>query len=246
MNEDMPVVRSMGNSVDESTVTQPSHRVLVVDDDVPLGKFLNRELSHQSFSVTVLTEGEGACEELQRGYDVVILDLNLPGIDGVSVLKKMRASDPRLPILVLTARKRTDEMVQVLEQGADDYLIKPFSLLELRARLNSLLRRNATIAPRPKQVAELVLQPEGRRVLRNGRTIDLTPREFAILECLIAHAGQPVSRSTLMEEVWKIPLDPSTNVVDVYMKYLRDKIDDPGEPKLIRTVRGVGYILSYV
>jgi DNA-binding response OmpR family regulator len=221
------------------------HTILIVDDDVALGKFLSRELKLKSFAVQVLNDGEEACCELVRGnYDLVILDLNLPKMDGVAVLKQMRHSHPRTPILVLTARNRTEDLVLVLEQGADDCLIKPFSFLELSARMNRLLRRHSSAAPDATHVADLTLNRDERRVSRGGRRIDLTPREFAILECLMANIGKPVSRMTLMREVWNIPFDPSTNIVDVYMKYLRDKINDAGEAKLIRTVRGVGYVLS--
>jgi DNA-binding response OmpR family regulator len=220
--------------------------ILIVDDDVALGKFLSRELKLKSFSVKVHNDGEEACQELIRGtYDLVILDLNLPKMDGLAVLQQMRLSHPRTPILVLTARNRTEDLVLVLERGADDCLIKPFSLLELRARINNLLRRHATTKADVPRVADLVLNRDERRVSRGGRQIDLTPREFSILECLMANIGKPVSRMTLMNEVWNIPFDPSTNIVDVYMKYLRDKIDDAGEAKLIRTVRGVGYVLSH-
>lgn len=225
----------------------PKFKVLIVDDDVPLGKFLSRELKVNAFAATVCTSGEAGCKELNEGcYDLVILDLNLPEMDGIAVLGRMREANGRIPILVLTARSQTEELVQVLERGADDYLVKPFSLLELSARMKSLLRRHSSIAPDANRVANLIVNREERRVSRGSRTIDLTPREFSILECLMANVGKPVSRTTLMREVWNIPLDPSTNIVDVYMKYLRDKIDDEGEAKLIRTVRGVGYVLGHV
>jgi DNA-binding response OmpR family regulator len=223
-----------------------SHNVLIVDDDVALGKFLSRELKLKSFRVQVYSDGGEACRELVRGtYDLVILDLNLPTMDGIAVLKQMRISHPRIPILILTARNRTQDLVLVLEHGADDCLVKPFSLLELGARINNLLRRHSTITADSAHVADLILNRDERRVSRGGRLIDLTPREFSILECLLANIGKPVSRATLMREVWNIPFDPSTNIVDVYMKYLRDKINDVGEARLIRTVRGIGYVLSH-
>jgi len=223
-----------------------THNVLIVDDDVALGKFLSRELKLKSFGVQVYSDGEAACSELICGsYDLVILDLNLPKMDGIAVLKQMRLSHPRTPILVLTARNRIEDLVLVLEQGADDCLMKPFSFLELSARMKNLLRRHSAITSDATHVADLVLNRDERRVSRGGRRIDLTPREFSILECLMANIGKPVSRMTLMREVWNIPFDPSTNIVDVYMKYLRDKINDAGEAKLIRTVRGIGYVLSH-
>jgi DNA-binding response OmpR family regulator len=222
----------------------PSARILVVEDDVPLGKFLNRTLTLKLFSVEVALDGEAAWEALQTTlYDLVILDLNLPRIDGMVLLKQVRQSQPGLRILVLTARNRTEDLVSALEQGADDCLIKPFSFLELLARVRGLLRRDAGPSVSSSRVGNLTINREEHRVLRGERTIDLTPREFAILECLMDNAGKAVSRITLMREVWNAPYDPTTNIVDVYMKYLRDKIDNEGEVKLLRTVRGVGYVL---
>jgi DNA-binding response OmpR family regulator len=224
----------------------PRHRVLIVDDDVALGKFLTRELKLKAFAVKVECDGEEACRELIRGsYDLVILDLNLPRMDGIAVMKQMRLTHPRIPILILSARNRSEDLVHVLEQGADDCLVKPFSFIELRARMKNLLRRHSAAAPDSTRVADLVLNREERRVTRAGRRIDLTPREFAILEYMMENVGKPVSRMALMREVWNIPFDPSTNIVDVYMKYLRDKLNEKGEVKLIRTVRGVGYVLSH-
>jgi DNA-binding response OmpR family regulator len=194
-------------------------RILIVEDDVSLGKFLSRALKLKSFSV------------------------NLPGIDGMVLLKQVRIAHPDLRILVLTARNRTEDMVSALEQGADDCLIKPFSFLELLARIRGLLRRESAPATTVSRIADLSIDREQHRVMRGERIIDLTPREFAILECLMNNAGKPVSRLTLMREVWNIPMDPSTNIVDVYMKYLRDKIDTEGEARLIRTIRGVGYVI---
>jgi DNA-binding response OmpR family regulator len=219
--------------------------VLIVDDDLALGKFLSRELKLKAFAVKVESDGMDACHELIRGsYDLVILDLNLPRMDGIEVMKQMRLSHPRIPILVLTARNRTEDLVHVLEQGADDCLVKPFSFIELRARMKNLLRRHSSLPPNATRVADLTLNRDERRVSRGNRSIELTPREFAILEYLMENVGKPVSRMVLMREVWNIPFDPSTNIVDVYMKYLRDKLNEAGEPKLIRTVRGVGYVLS--
>jgi DNA-binding response OmpR family regulator len=182
-------------------------------------------------------------ELLRAGpYDLLILDRNLPGMDGLDLLQQARALHPNMPVLVLTARNSKADMVQALERGADDCLVKPFSFEELQARLRSLLRRKAALTETRKGVEELVLRNEDRSALRGSRKIDLTPREFALLEHLMKNAGKPVSRTTLMQEVWNAPFDPTTNVVDVYMKYLRDKIDQNEEHKLIRTVRGVGYV----
>lgn len=221
-------------------------RILVVEDDRSLGKFLSRELTLKRFSVQLCNDGEAACEELRRSIpDLVILDLNLPGMDGMTFLEQVRMSQARLPILVLTARNRTEDLVVALERGADDYLIKPFSLLELLARSKGLLRRNSVSeAKSSSMVGDLTINRDEHWVLRGKRRIDLTPREFAILEYLMNNVGKAITREKLMREVWNIPYDPTTNIVDVYMKYLRDKVDLDGEVKLIRTVRGVGYVLG--
>jgi DNA-binding response OmpR family regulator len=225
--------------------TSAISKILIVDDDIALGKFLSRELKRSHFFVDVHHNGEAACDDLQKSaHDLVILDLNLPKMDGIAVMKQVRLTRPRLPILVLTARNRTEDVVQALEQGADDCLIKPFSYQELLARVRVLLRRNSAPAVSSSNVGNLTINREEHRVLRGERRIDLTAREFDLLEYLVNNVGKAVSRKTLMQEVWNIPYDSSTNIVDVYMKYLRDKVDLEGEAKLIRTVRGVGYVLS--
>jgi DNA-binding response OmpR family regulator len=234
---------------DSTLKTEPTstgQRILVVDDDVALGKFLSRELKRRHYSVEIRQDGEAARDDIQGStYDLVILDLNLPKMDGMAVLKQVRVSQPRLPILVLTARNHTQDLVAALEQGADDCLIKPFSFLELLARVRGLLRRNSSAPVSSSKVGDLTMNREEHWVLRGDRRIDLTAREFALLEYLMNNAGKAVSRSTIMQEVWNTTFDSTTNIVDVYMKYLRDKIDIAGEVKLIRTVRGVGYVLSY-
>jgi DNA-binding response OmpR family regulator len=221
-------------------------RILIIEDDVPLSKFLCRELMLMRFSVYPSQNSESACEQLRLSYyDLVLLDLNLSETDGIALLERVRAIRPRCPIMVLTARTNPEDRVRALDHGADDCLIKPFSFQELQARMRSLLRRNL-IAPTmtvPNQVGELILNRDEYRVIRGTRRIELTPREFGLLECLVTNIGKPVSRMVFLKEVWNIALETSSNIVDVYMKYLRDKIDIEGEPKLIRTVRGVGYEL---
>jgi len=220
-------------------------RIMVVEDDVPLAGFLARELQSEGFVVDMVHDGEAALTALLDGrrYDLLILDLNLPKLDGIKLLERVKPAQPRLPMMVLTARSRVEDKVRSLQSGADDCLTKPFSFRELSARVQALLRRNSGFISNTSKVGDLTLHREERRVERNGRRIDLTPREFAILEFMMRSPGRPVSRATLLEEVWNMPPDPSTNIVDVYMKYVRDKVDRPGETKLTHTVRGVGYEL---
>jgi two-component system copper resistance phosphate regulon response regulator CusR len=220
-------------------------RILIVEDDVSLAGFVGGELQAENFVVEMVHDGEEALATLQgeQRYDLLILDLNLPKLDGISLLQRVKPTNPRLRMLVLTARSRVEDKVMALQNGADDCLTKPFSFAELLARVQALLRRNSGLIPNCSKVGDLMLYRDERRVERNGRRIDLTPREFAILEFMMRNPGRPVSRATLLEEVWNMPSDPSTNIVDVYMKYVRDKVDLPGEAKLTHTIRGVGYEL---
>ncbi len=223
-------------------------RLLVIEDDVPLARLLGSWLETQGFTADLAHDGEDASAKMDaHRYTLVLLDLNLPKIDGLTLLNKLSAECSDTAVLVLTGRSSKEDLVLTLNQGADDCLVKPFSLLELAARIRALLRRRtpaAAVQGPAKPPAKLFLSRDEFRVERDGRRIDLTPREFDLLDYLMRQSPRPVSRATLMEEVWRVPFDPGTNIVDVYMKYLRDKIDCAGEQKLIRTVRGVGYALA--
>ena len=224
----------------------PSPHVLVADDDVPLGNFLRRQLESESFQVNLVQDGELASEALARDkYHLLILDLNMPKMDGVAVLNHVRPKLPQLPILVLTARTQVEDRVLSLESGADDCLLKPFSVSELLARVKALLRRHPYLPGSPLQVGDLTLDIREYRVERGGKRINLSGKEFALLEYLMRNARQTVTRAMIMEHVWNMPFDNSTNLVDVYVKYVRDKVDTPDfSSQMIRTVRGVGYVLS--
>lgn len=223
----------------------PGRRILIVENDTDLANFLAVELQEHHFVVDILHDPEQAVEALQGRvwYDLLILDLSLPEGDGISLIHRLRPTLPRLPMMVLTARNGVEEKVRAFEAGADDCVSKPLFLSELLARVKALMRRNSGMVPNCSRVGDLIMHREERRVERNGRRIDLTPREFAILDLLLRNTGRPVSRATLLNEVWNLPGQPSTNIVNVYMKYVRDKVDLPGEPRLTHTVRGFGYEL---
>ncbi|HUZ94121.1 MAG TPA: response regulator transcription factor [Edaphobacter sp.] len=220
-------------------------RILMVEEDADLASFLTAELQESGFAVDIVRTAEEA-EAALRGkfrYDLLLLDMNLPEADGIWAIHRLRAILPRLPMLVLTARNGVEDKVRAFDAGADDCLAKPLPLPELLARARALTRRNSGVVSNASRVGDLTLHREERRVERNGRRIELTPREFAILDVLMRYAGRPVSRATLLNEVWNVPGEPSTNIVDVYMKYVRDKVDLPGERRLTHTVRGFGYEL---
>jgi DNA-binding response OmpR family regulator len=224
----------------------PPVQVLVAEDDIPLAHFLRRGLSGNQYAVDLAHDGEAAVQALsQIAYNLLILDLNLPKLDGLGVLKQVRPHAPSLPILVLTARNRLEDRITALDSGADDCLIKPFSFQELTARTRALMRRNSGHAVAgPIQVSDLILNRSEFRVERAGRKLDLTAKEFALLEYLMMNARRPVTRAMIMENVWRETYDGSTNLVDVYVKYVRDKVDADCPLKLVRTIRGVGYVLS--
>jgi DNA-binding response OmpR family regulator len=224
----------------------PNPHLLVAEDDVPLGNFLRRQLESESYNVDLVQDGELASEAVAREkYHLLILDLNMPKMDGVAVLNHVRPKQPQLPILVLTARTQVEDRVLSLDSGADDCLLKPFSFSELTARVRALLRRNPYLPGSPLQIGDLSLDSREYRVERAGKRINLSGKEFALLEYLMRNARQTVTRAMIMEHVWNMPFDNSTNLVDVYVKYVRDKVDNTDfSTQLIRTVRGVGYVLS--
>ena len=221
------------------------YRVLIMERSVSLAKLLATGLSAESVAVDVTHELDAAMALLEsRSYELVVLDLDTPDADGAAWLERLRASHPLLSVLALSSRSGVEDLVTALDHGADDYLFKPFSLLELMARVRALRRRAKQPAAVKASASKLQLFPDQCRVERDGRSIDLTPREFALLEYLVQNAGKTLSRALLTQEVWNMPADTNTNIVDVYIKYLRDKIDGDQEEKLIRTVRGMGYLIQ--
>jgi two-component system, OmpR family, copper resistance phosphate regulon response regulator CusR len=220
-------------------------RILIAEDDDALAKFVRQGLESESYTVDVFADGEQArAAASDNDYDVVILDLNLPKVDGVAVLRHLRLKKPSLPVLVLTQRTKVEDRVQCLDTGADDYLAKPFSFSELSARIRALVRRSHLPSEAVLTVGDLKLDRVEHRVERAGNRIDLTTKEFSLLEYLMRNAGRKVTRSMIIEHVWNLTFDTTTNVVDVYINYLRRKVDDGHTTKLIHTVRGVGYELS--
>jgi len=219
-------------------------RILVVEDDQKVASFIERGLGQEGYAVDVLHDGrEAAAQVAVVDYDAIVLDLMLPGRSGVQVLRDLRARKPALPVLILTAKDSIEERVAGLDSGADDYMGKPFALAELSARLRALLRRGTPRETRLR-LADLEMDTVRRTVLRGGRAIDLTPKEYALLEFLMRHSDRPVTRSLIIEHVWDIHFDSVSNVVEVHINALRNKIDRGFAPPLIHTVRGVGYILT--
>ena len=220
-------------------------RLLVAESDPALGTFLQRGFDAEHYAVDLTHDGEQAKSMAQQhDYDLAILDLNLPGPDGLEVLQHVRAKRQRLPILILASRNQPQERAQVLDLGADDLVLKPFAFSELSARVRALLRRGVRAPESVLCVEDLELNRVERTVKRAGRTIELTPKEFSLLEYLMRNAGQRVTRAQIIEHVWNLSYDTMTNVVDVYINYLRKKIDASSELKLIHTIRGVGYQLK--
>jgi two-component system OmpR family response regulator len=220
-------------------------RLLVVEDDVKLVRALAKGLQREGYAVDVAYTGEEALSQASvDDYDAVVLDLMLPGVDGFSVCQALRRMGRSMPVLMLTARANVDDRIRGLDAGADDYLVKPFDFGELMARLRALIRRGPSERSPVHQVGDLRVDPATRAVTVAGRQVELTPREFSVLEFLAVHAGEVVSRTQLLDHVWNDDGDGSPNVVDVYVGYLRKKLEHPSGRPLIRTVRGVGFVLE--
>jgi two-component system copper resistance phosphate regulon response regulator CusR len=217
-------------------------RILIAEDDRPVASFLKKGLEAEHYAVDIVPDGQEALYMAEEyDYDLVLLDLVLPKMDGLQVLRQIRNRKKNLPVLVLTGRTRVEDRVKGLDLGADDYMVKPFAFRELTARVRALLRRGDVATGFKLQVADLELNLVERTVRRGERRLELTPKEFGLLEYLMRNQGRAVSRPMIIEHVWNFSFDTMTNVVDVYINYLRKKVDEGGTQKLIHTVRGVGY-----
>jgi two-component system, OmpR family, response regulator len=219
-------------------------RILVVEDHPEMAGLLEQRLREDGFAVDVVGSGEDAVwMAVENDYDAMVLDVMLPGIDGVEACRRIRGAERWAPVLLLTARDAVRDRVLGLDAGADDYLTKPFSLAELLARLRALIRRGRSDRPVVLKVGDLTLDPSSRGVTRRGEKIQLTPKEFGVLEYLMRHPGEAVSRTQLLEHVWDFAFDGDSNVVDVFVRLVRRKVDEPFGERSIETVRGVGYRL---
>jgi heavy metal response regulator len=220
-------------------------RLLVVEDEKKVSSFIKKGLEEEGYAVDVASDGEtGLMMGLDGVHGLIILDVNLPRMDGLSVLQELRKKKVTTPVLLLTVRAAIEDKVLGLDTGADDYLTKPFSFQELLARVRALLRRRTAAEPPLLQVADITLDPARRLVFRGEEKIELTAKEFALLGYFMRNPGRVLTRTMIAEHVWDYDFDPMTNVIDVYVNYLRKKIDSGREPKLIHTVRGAGYVLQ--
>jgi two-component system copper resistance phosphate regulon response regulator CusR len=220
-------------------------RLLIVEDEIKTAAFLKKGLSEQGYVTDVASNGDGGLEMAQsREYDLIILDIMLPGRDGWSVISQLHGAGKRVPVLFLTARDSVADRVRGLEMGADDYLVKPFAFSELVARIRKILRRPPIHNDRMLRFADIELDPVTHKAFRSGKRLDLTPKEFLLLTLFISHPGEVLSRILIAQQVWDLSFDSGTNVVEVHVRRLRSKIDDPFDRKLIRTVRGGGYVLE--
>ncbi len=220
-------------------------RILLVEDDDKIGRYVAQALRAEGFAVDLATDGDdGLWQAESVDYDGVVLDLMLPARDGMSVLRHLRRGGSTTPVLILTARGGVDDRVSGLNAGADDYLAKPFSVSELIARVHALTRRRRPHMGNLLRYEDVELDLMARRATRNGRRVELTPREFALLELLALHAPRPVSKAIIIEKVWDRCFDSETALVNVHVSHLRKKLELPGQPPLIRTIRGVGFALG--
>lgn len=220
-------------------------KILIVEDEPKTGDYLRQGLAEAGFIVDLARDGLDGLHLAQSGeYDLIVLDVMLPRLDGWGVLETLRRAGRETPVLFLTARDQVEDRVRGLELGADDYLVKPFAFSELLARVRTLLRRGRSKEPEVLRAADLELDLLRRRVLRAGQRIDLTAKEFALLELLLRRQGEVLPRSLIASQVWDMNFDSDTNVIEVAVRRLRAKVDEPFEPKLIRTVRGMGYVLE--
>jgi DNA-binding response OmpR family regulator len=222
-------------------------QLLLVEDELEIQSFLKQSLADAGYEVDAVKDGRTAMHHASgRKYDVLVVDLGLPDQDGIDLILQLRRSGVSSPVLILSARRSVDDRVKGLEQGGDDYLTKPFALAELLARLRNLLRRNLVASEEASRLRVLDLELDfiRRRASRGGEVLNLSPQEFVLLEYLCRHAGRVVTRSMLLSEVWGIRIQPDTNVVDVHIYRLRGKVDTEGREPLIKTLRGIGYVLK--
>ncbi|MDC7227202.1 MAG: response regulator transcription factor [Spirochaetales bacterium] len=219
-------------------------KILIIEDDAAISGFISKGLKEAGFFVECFETGEDGLAAVSEGFDAAVIDIMLPGIDGLSVIEQLRGSGYQLPILVLSAKRSVDDRVAGLQRGGDDYMVKPFSFSELLARLRALLRRSAV--KKESSAVEafgIRLDPVTREVSRDGESVALNPKEFSLLEYLVRNQGMVMSKTMIMEHIWGYDFDPQTNVVDVLVSRLRSKIDKESDRKLIHTIRGVGYVL---
>ncbi len=221
-------------------------RILLIEDDKGISRFIKKGLLENSFSIDVAYDGEeGLHSAVHMKYDLIVLDILLPKMDGREILKRLREREIQTPVIFLTAKDSESDIVKGLNLGADDYLTKPFSFSELLARIQAILRRGKTESSSARlQVANLNLEPDGHRVFRERTKIELTPKEYVLLEFFMRHPGEIITRTMISEKVWDYHFDTSTNIIDVHVSHLRNKIDKDFEPKLLHTVKGVGYVLE--
>ena len=248
LSQFIPLVSPQGSSLFRA-ITSPAstaYSVAILEGNAPFARLLATGFAAESIRVQTHEELDAAMQQMETETpDLLILDLDLEGVDGLTLLGKLRVLQPSMRLLVLSSRAGTEWAVEALNRGADDYLRKPFSLLEIMARVSVLRRRSGELQPHTWQSGSLVLDRNQSRVTWQGKAVNLTPREYELLEFMMAHPGTTLSRATLSQQVWNMPAEANTNIVDVYVKYLRDKLENAFSHKLIRTVRGIGYVFQH-